>query len=152
MVIRKAKENEVEKLQTLNDEVFIDNAKYDSDLDMDWAKSEKGKKYFTELVNDPEGCCLLVEEDGKLVGYIAARQKKIDYRKSSYIEIENMGVIPEYRSKGIGSELIRKCLVWAKEHGFQKVYVSAYFHNSKAVEFYKRNGFSEIDMCFERAV
>ena len=45
--IRKANKDEVKDLQSLNNEVFIDNNKYDNDLDMSWAKSEKGKIYFT---------------------------------------------------------------------------------------------------------
>ena len=44
IVIRQAHKKDLEKLQLLDDEVFIDNQKYDLDLDMNWAKSEKGKK------------------------------------------------------------------------------------------------------------
>ena len=41
--IRRAKTNEVAILQNLNQEVFIDNIKYDDDLKLDWVTSEKGK-------------------------------------------------------------------------------------------------------------
>ncbi len=150
--IRTADKNEVKDIQNLNNEVFIDNQKYDSDLDMNWPQSDKGKEYFTKLLNNPDACCLLAEEDGKLVGYIAAAPKNISYRKSKFFEIENMGVIPEYRSKGIGSQLIQKCLEWAKNKGFQKLFVNAYFQNAKAIDFYKRNGFSEIDISLERTL
>lgn len=150
--IRFARKDEIEDLQNLNDEVFIDNHKYDSDLDMNWAKSEKGKKYFTELLNNPTSCCLIAEEHGQKVGYIAAALKPISYRKSKYIEIENMGVIPEYRSKGIGTKLIEECLKWAKSKGFQKAYVNSYFGNTRAILFYKRSGFSEIDISLEKSI
>lgn len=152
MFIRQANKDEVEILQILNNEVFIDNQKYDSDLDMNWARSEKGKKYFSKLLNDSNAFCLIAEDNKKLIGYIAARKKDISYRKSKYIEIENMGVIPEYRSKGIGSSLIKKCLTWAKEKGFQKIYVNSYFQNNKGIVFYKRNGFTEIDLSLEKTI
>lgn len=148
--IRTARKDEVKDLQDLDGEIFIDSQKYDNDFDMNWAQSTKGETYFTDLLNNPKACCLVAEEDGRKVGYIAAGPKSISYRRSKYIEIENIGVIPEYRSKGIGALLMEKCLKWAKSKGFQKAYVNAYFHDVKAIEFYKRNSFSEIDLCLEK--
>lgn len=150
--IRTAKKGEVGELQNLNDEVFIDNQKYDSDLFMGWAKSDKGKGYFTNLVNNLNALCLIATDNKVSIGYIAAAPKNFGHRKSKYLEIENMGVIPQYRSKGIGSLLIKKCLKWAKKKGFDKVYVNSYFANSKAIGFYKKSGFSEIDVSLERKV
>lgn len=150
--IRSARKDEVSDLQALNDEVFIDNQKYDDDLDMNWAKSDKGKSYFTQLLNNGKACCLIAEDEGKKVGYIAAAPKEISYRKSSYIEIENMGVIPEYRSQGIGHQLVRECLEWAKKRGFQKAYVNGYFANTQAIKFYKNNGFLETDISLEKNI
>jgi len=153
ITIRHANIDEVETLQNLNDEVFIDNVKYDDDLRMDWAHSEDGgKKYFTDLLNDNESVCLFAEAEGKVIGYIAASPKEIGYRNSKYLEIDNMGVVPEYRSGGIGKQLMDECVRIAKERGFEKVYVNAYFQNTKAIEFYKRNGFSEIDVSLEKKI
>ncbi|MDP3726826.1 MAG: GNAT family N-acetyltransferase [bacterium] len=148
--IRAARKDEVKDLQNLNNEVFIADQQYDPDLLMDWAQSNKGKEYFTQLLNDQNSCCLIAEDNGRKVGYIAAAPKDIRYRKSKYIEIEDMGVTPQYRSKGIGTMLIDECLKWAKSKGFQKAYVNSYFDNLKAIKFYKKNGFSEIDICLEK--
>lgn len=150
MLIRPAQKNEVKQLQILNDEVFVDNRKYNPDLDMNWAKSNKGKEYFTKLLNNPHACCFIAEDKRRRIGYIAAAAKNISYRKSKYIEIENMGVTPKYRSRGIGTMLIEKCCEWAKVKGFQKIYVNAYFQNIKGVSFYKKNKFLEIDVGLEK--
>lgn len=147
--IRQARTDEVEKLQFLDDEVFIHDVEFDPDLDMTWAKGEKGRTYFSNLVNDPNSCCLLAEDNDKAVGYLVASFKDTIYRKSKCAELQNMGVSPDYRSKGIGSMLIQKCLEWAKTQGFQKVYVNAYFGNLDAIKFYKKNGFVEIDLGLE---
>lgn len=152
VIIRAAKKDEVGALQALNDEIFVDNSKYDPDLDNTWAQSDRGKTYFTELLNNFESCCFIAEDNGKKVGYIAAGPKEINYRKSKYVEIENVGVTPEYRSKGVGSMLIDECLKWAKSQGFQKVYVNSYFRNSGAISFYKKSGFEEIDISLERSI
>lgn len=150
--IRLVQKDEAQKLQDLNDEVFVDNSKYDSDLKMDWAQSPAGKKYFTETLNNPEAICFLAEENGTPIGYIAAAPKEFGHRLSKYIEIENMGVSPDYRSKGIGSQLIEKVLEEARERGFKRAYVSSYSGNTKAVNFYEKKGFSQIDISLERDI
>lgn len=142
--------NDLSVLQDLNDEVFIDNAKYDIDLDLNWAKGDKGKKYFNDLLSNKEDYKIIAEEEGRPIGYLAASQKFIDYRNSKYLEIENMGVIPEYRSKGIGKLLMDECSTWAKENGYQKIFVNTYIANQKALSFYKNNGFNEIDISLEK--
>jgi ribosomal protein S18 acetylase RimI-like enzyme len=103
-------------------------------------------------LNNPEAICLIAEEDGILAGYIAAGSKDFDYRHSKCIEIENMGVSPSYRSKGIGSQLIEKVVEMAKKRGFQKVYVNTYSDNIKAIDFYEKSGFKKIDISLERNI
>jgi len=152
MTIRLARKDEVKILQNLNDEVFVDNHKYDPDLKMDWAQSETGRKYFTEALNNPEAICLIVEEDNKPIGYLVAAPKDFGYRLSKYIEIENMGVSPNFRSKGVGIQLVNKCLEIAKERDYQKVYVNAYFENTRAIAFYEKIGLKKIDISLEKDI
>jgi ribosomal protein S18 acetylase RimI-like enzyme len=142
--IRKCTTTEVTALQNLNNEVFINNVKYDNDLDLQWATSEKAKMYFTELLKDENALCLIAEDGDRKIGYLVAREKEIDYRKSSYFEIENMGVSPDYRSQGIGKLLMEECFGWAKVKGFKKAFINAYIQNVDAINFYKKNGFVEI--------
>ena len=152
MTIRTAIKDGVSTLQNLNDEVFVDNHKYDPDLKMDWAQSETGKKYFTDVVNNPNAVCLIAEDEGKAIGYIAAAPKEFGYRLSKYLEIENMGVSPKYCSQGIGLKLVKECLKIAKERGFQKAYVNAYSDNLGAVKFYEKDGFNKIDVSLEKDI
>jgi GNAT superfamily N-acetyltransferase len=152
ITIRLAKAEEWNILQKLNNEVFIDNYAYDPDLKMDWATSEAGEMYFKNLLANQNACCFIAEDDGKPIGYIAGAPKSIHYRKSRYFEIENMGVNPEYRSQGIGAKLIETCEKWAKDQGFQKLYVSSYFKNTKAIMFYKKSGFAEIATDLEKNI
>ena len=147
--IRQARIDEVEKLQFLDSEVFIHDVEFDPDLDMNWAKGEKGKEFFTKVLNNPESYCLIAEDNDKAIGYLVASSKETSYRKSRCAELQNMGVSPDYRSQGIGSILVQKCLEWAKTKGYQKMYVSAYFGNKDAIKFYKKNGFLEIDLGLE---
>jgi ribosomal protein S18 acetylase RimI-like enzyme len=152
MNIKFATVADIKLLQSLNNEVFMDNSKYDSDLKTDWAQSSAGYEYFNTLVTDKDSICLIATHQEQGIGYLVASAKPIPYRLSKYLEIENMGVVPEYRSQGIGKKLINQCLNIAKSRGYQKVYVNAYFQNKGAISFYKNNGFAEIDLSLEKTL
>lgn len=148
--IRIAKTNDKKALQNLNDKAFCDNPKFDSDLDLNWAQGEHGDRYFTETLNDPEAYCIIAYDGDINVGYLAASEKKINHRNSHYVELQNMGVIPEYRLQKIGTLLINEFFTWAKTKGFEKVILNAYIANTGALEFYKRHGLTEIDISLEK--
>jgi len=149
ITIRPATIEDVAILQKLNQQVFIDNQKYDRDLDMTRPLSDKSQEYYNNLLNNKNSVCFIAFNDKKPIGYIACNIKIYSYRKSKYCEIENMGVNSDYQSRGIGSLLINKAKIWARDHGFQKIYVSSYFQNIKAIKFYQNNGFTEIDIGLE---
>jgi len=152
ITIKPATVTNVHNLQKINNESFVDNAKYDSDLVLDWADSQTGKDYFTKLVQDQTRLCLMAWDADKPVGYIACAPKTFGYRKSRYFEIADMGVIPDYRSQGIGQRLIKESTAYAKKLGYQKLFVNSYFQNTKAISFYKKCGFKEIDISLEQSI
>lgn len=143
VVIKAAKAGDWKVIQKLNIQVFESDKGNDDDLDVDWPFSMEGILYYKNLVSRKSGRCFIAYVEDKPVGYIALSPKDFGYRKSKYIEVENMGVEPKYRSKGIGSMLIDEASRWARSKGAAKLFVSAYWGNKKAVKFYKRNGFYE---------
>jgi len=150
MVIRRASPEDIKTLQDLNGELLADNLKYDPDLKLEWSLSDDGQKYFTEALDNPNSVCLIAEENGRPVGYISATPREYGYRQSKYMEIDNMEVVADFRSKGIGSQLIDECLKIAREKGYQRAHVNAYYANTGAVNFYERGGFKRIDISLEK--
>ncbi len=150
ITIREACLEDVENLQNLNDDAFSSNPEFDKDLVLDWAQSDLGKTYFTSTINSAKAVIFVAEEDGKLVGYIGASDKPINYRISKYIEIDNLGIAKAYRRKGIATMLMNKLFMWAQERGYERVYLSCYFKNAEAIKFYRQAGFSEISVSFEK--
>jgi GNAT superfamily N-acetyltransferase len=149
VMIRIAKPEDWEIIQKLNNEVFGANILYDRHLDEGWAMSDKGIKYFQKVLAAPDHCCIIAEVDHQPVGYLIGGPKEFDYRTVTMAEIHNTGVTPAHRSKGIGSKLISYFRQWCKDHGYQKMYVNAYFANDKAIAFYKKQGMSPIDISLE---
>ncbi len=152
MKIRHPLPTEWNKLQLLNDEVMKDNSKYDPDIISDWAHTEIGEKYYKELAVNQNQICFVAEENNTLVGYIVAVPKEFDYRRGTYLEIDNMGVLTEYRGKAVGTMLVEEVKKWAKDHDYNKLFVNSYFKNTSAVAFYKNNGFEEIDVSLEMKI
>ena len=149
---RKAKDRDWKILQKLNNQVFLVDKDHDSDLDLRWPFSKKGIEYYKELASGKYGHCLIAFSGREAVGYVALAIKDFGYRKSKYVEIENMGVDPKYRSQGIGTHLIRAACDWAKIIGATKLWVSAYPQNTKAVNFYKKNGFYETGVELDKDI
>jgi len=150
--IKKAESRDWKILQKLNNQVFLADKDHDDDLDMNWPFSKKGIGYYKELASGKYGHCLIAFSGKETVGYVAFAKKEFGYRKSKYVEIENMGVDPKYRSQGIGTKLINAAADWAKKVGATKLWVSAYPQNIKAVNFYKKNGFYETGVELDKKI
>lgn len=150
LTIRRAVEGDWQVLQELNNFVFQNDKDRDPDMNLNWPFSEQGIKYYQDLTNGNWGRAYIAEEDGRPIGYIALAIKTFDYRKSKYIEVENIGVEPNSQSKGVGTLLMQKADEWAKEIGARGLYVSAYHNNRQAIEFYRKCGFKDWALELEK--
>jgi ribosomal protein S18 acetylase RimI-like enzyme len=54
-----------------------------------------------------------------------------------------MGILPSYRGKGIGQQLLAAALEKAREFGFERVELNVYTSNHNAIKLYKKMGFTE---------
>ena len=54
-----------------------------------------------------------------------------------------MGILPEYRGMGIGSELLKNVIEKAREFGLEKIELNVYTTNESAIALYKKFGFKD---------
>lgn len=64
--------------------------------------------------------------------------------------VQNIGVIPEHRSLGIGRALVLKALQGFKSTGLRRVYLEATAENPVAVELYRSIGFRLIRTTYKQ--
>jgi ribosomal protein S18 acetylase RimI-like enzyme len=154
MIIRPAQPSDIETLRELNDQVFQHDAQFDPVLQIQWAASPLGTAYYTGLATGTYGACFVAEdlEQAVVAGYVALHEKEFDYRNGKFLEIENIGVRPEYRSQGIGKMLMQRVREYAKEHGYTRLLVETRWGNEGARRFYQQCGFSESGVEFEGGV
>ena len=75
---------------------------------------------------------------GKIAGFLA-----LTVHNQEYARIVLVAVHKRYRGRGVGSELLQGCLVWARAY-VKKVYVRTQGNNKKAWALYKKFGFRTI--------
>jgi len=61
------------------------------------------------------------------------------------VELVKMYLIPEIRGKGIGRLLISRCLEFAKEEGYSRVYIETMPELAQALKLYEKVGFRYLD-------
>lgn len=89
------------------------------------------KKY--DITVDYRDFCYVAKDDDKLMGIIVGHS----YYKE--VHITDLIVMEEYRSKGVGSELVRKVEEEVKNLGFENINLTTYAF--QAPEFYMKMGF-----------
>jgi ribosomal protein S18 acetylase RimI-like enzyme len=76
--------------------------------------------------------------DDEVIGWCGLDIPEMD--KLSHTAELTLGVLEEYRGKGIGDHLLERGLKWAEEKGLHKVYNSIPSVNESAIEFLEGHG------------
>jgi ribosomal protein S18 acetylase RimI-like enzyme len=86
-------------------------------------------------------CYVAVEEDS-VVGFVAGHLTR---RYACDGELEWINVIPDQRSKGVASQLLRLMAGWFIEQGARRVCVDVEPSNTAARAFYRRHGAEDLN-------
>ena len=146
IIIRKVTIGDLRSIQELNNDLFkLEKENYDSTLIENWPLSKDGEDYFTDLINNHYVIVALLNNE--IVGYLAGSiNEKGSYEEIQYGELNNMLIKENCRGYGIGKKLINNFKDYCKENNIYNVKVTASYKNQDAINFYKRNGFSEFDL------
>ena len=61
-------------------------------------------------------------------------------------ELQKFYVLPEYRGQGIGRQILDRCLSFAREQDFPRLYIETVAHMNAAENLYRKAGFEPITM------
>ena len=98
------------------------------------------QKDFLERMNQQDNSTIFVAEiNSELIGYLIAIGGSVQRTKhSAYIVV---GVLENYRGKGIGTELFDSLIKWASKHNISRLELTTVTENKAGLALYKRNGF-----------
>jgi ribosomal protein S18 acetylase RimI-like enzyme len=100
---------------------------------------KSSKEFFLDFQRSVGGdlsTVLLASDAGKIVGYI---NPVIDGKEAW---IGGIGVIPQYRSSGVGTKLMRSAEELCRNRGVQSITLEVIEGNDRAQRMYERQGFS----------
>ncbi|HEX6666861.1 MAG TPA: GNAT family N-acetyltransferase [Solirubrobacterales bacterium] len=103
----------------------------------------------TALLDDPAvGVLLLAEAEGETVGVLAANWGRAIHVPGRYLTIQDLWTHPDWRSRGVGAELVEAVAAAARAAGVSRIEVGLPRETFDAIAatrgFYERNGFEQL--------
>ena len=147
--IRIATINDLNAVQELNNSLFeLEFNNFDDTLKVGWPFEKDGKEYFEYMIENE--IVFVAEAEEKIVGYLAGSIcEQISYITETFAELDNMCIDDQYRRFGIGTLLINEFKKYCKEKNIQNIKVTASAKNSRAIQFYIKNGFEDYNVTFK---
>ena len=147
--IRKATINDLNSVQDLNNSLFeLEFNNFDDTLKLGWPFEKEGKEYFEYMIKNE--IVFVAEVEEKVVGYLAGSIcEQISYITETFAELDNMCIDEAYRRFGIGTLLMNKFKKYCKENNIQNIKVTASAKNSRAIQFYMKNGFEDYNITLK---
>jgi len=110
--------------------------------------------FMASRLNNPTCVAYIAEVDSVPVGYtindIVRRDENPFKDAHSYIVVDNISVEPAYRSQGVGEALMERVYALAREQGINRVTLSVWAFNERAIAFYERLGFSPFQINMDK--
>jgi diamine N-acetyltransferase len=93
-------------------------------------------------INDPNSTFYFATSDQKIVGYlkINSGDAQTESILNNSLEIERIYVLKEFQRLKIGQILFDKAIDIAKKKEKDLVWLGVWEHNTRAIQFYKKNG------------
>lgn len=109
----------------------------------EWDMTEEKEREWIEKHTADEGAVVIVAEvDGRIVGM--ANYKSIGRKRMRHHGHFGIGVDTDWRERGVGRELVRALLDWARAHPFVEcVRLGVFANNPRAIHLYRSMGFVE---------
>lgn len=97
----------------------------------------------------PEATWLAIGKDSNPKNLLAVGTIQGLRTNATHGAIQNIGVIPDFRGKGIGRELIRRSLIGFQSQGCRYVTLEVTVHNLGAIRLYESIGFQKSEIVFK---
>ncbi|WP_174615474.1 GNAT family N-acetyltransferase [Virgibacillus ihumii] len=140
MIMREIKTSDAEKFSNLTPQVEAESEYMLWEAGERNVQIEQQLKMIEGIEQKDNSTILVAEKDNKdLVGFLMSVGGNAKRNKhSSYIV---MGILKEYRGKGIGTKLFEELERWALNHNIHRLELTVVTRNEAALSLYKKMGF-----------
>ena len=128
--------SEIEELVHLLNVLFAQDIEFEPDY-------EKQKAGLEQIISNPSvGEILVMKIDGNVVGMVSLLYSFSTALGGKVAILEDMVVAKEFRRKGLGKQLLREAIAFARQRGCLRLTLLTDFDNDAAISFYQNAGFS----------
>ncbi len=100
------------------------------------------EQIFLANVDNPAVRYVVAEADNVPVGFLDCSVQQLLHHAGPVAEIQEMYVLPNWRSQGIGEQLINHIVAMARHEGWVNLEVTSNRRRTRTHEFYERMGFA----------
>jgi len=145
-MIRPFQLNEIQHLERLHTALCLD-PDVEEDIIVNEENTQKWRKQLLDFHKEDKNQILIAEIDGEIVGYILFYNpinERFGFKtKHCFGGIIELYVMPEFRRRGVATQLIQRCVGYLKSKGALDVRVDVLMRNKKAMNLYRRLGFKD---------
>ncbi|WP_430428488.1 GNAT family N-acetyltransferase [Maribacter litoralis] len=139
----------VERLRLISEQTFVNAFEKDNDPSDFKDYIEKAfalNKIKAELLN-PDSDFYFVYRNDELVGYFKLNvlSAQSDVKRDDSIELERIYVLKAYQNLGLGKQILDHIKSLAQEKNKKMLWLGVWEENTRAIQFYQRNGFQKFD-------
>jgi ribosomal protein S18 acetylase RimI-like enzyme len=106
------------------------------------------RRFLADLSSSSHSYLFVAERNGEVVGFLSGelREGSPAFKPKTWAAVEDVYVVPEHRSLGIGHALFEECRKWAEQKGADGISLQVAAGNTRARKFYEELGFHEVSV------
>ncbi len=146
--LQKCSFSDLEVLLQISKETFIDTFEKDNNPDdfQAYLDSAFTPQAFKAQLSNPASQFYFVYDEKTLVGYLKLNKTpaQTEVNDGNSIELERIYVLKQYQGKRIGQWMLKKAIQLSQQQkGIRYIWLGVWEHNTKAIQFYQKNGFQK---------
>lgn len=95
--------------------------------------------FYMDIDNSFKNFWCMFDQD-KIIGAVAIRELG-----DKSCELKSLYLLEQYHGRGYGKCLLQKAIVYAREYGYEKMYLDSLSTSKKAIALYRRSGFTDTE-------
>lgn len=149
ITIIKAELKDIVQLQKIGRQTFSETFSGDNTQEnmANYLEEAFSIEKLTDEFNNKNAEFYFAAIDEKIVGYLKLNfgKSQTELQDDKGLEIERIYVMKEFQGNQVGQLLYNKALEIAQEKNSKFIWLGVWEHNSRAINFYKKNGFVEFN-------
>jgi ribosomal protein S18 acetylase RimI-like enzyme len=106
------------------------------------------RRFLADLSSSSHSCLFVAESGGAVIGFLSGelREGSPAFKPKTWAAVEDVYVLPDYRSLGVGRGLFEEFGEWARQRGASGVSLQVAAGNTRARKLYEELGFRGVSV------